>query len=104
MILMPIATRRNPVDSAERARQDDLPTVDHRSESPQDEPQPHTPSGAPGAGGGRSTSLFERMRSSFGGVDAPEGSDESDEHPAVAATVFSGSQQVELKNIHSTAS
>ena len=81
---MPIATRRNPVDSAERARQDDLPPVDHRDESPQDEPQPHIPSGAPSAGGGRSASLFERMRSSFGGVDAPEGSDEGDEHPAVA--------------------
>ena len=70
VILMPIATRRNPVDSAERARQDDLPTVDNRDEAPQDQPQPHTPSGAPSAGGGRSTSLFERMRSSFGGVDA----------------------------------
>ena len=72
---MPTATRRNPVDSAERARQDDLPPVD-RDESPQDQPQPPTPSGAPSAGGGRSASLFERMRSSFGGVDAPEGSDD----------------------------
>ena len=73
---MPVSTRRNPDDSAERARQDDLSTVDHRGENPQDQPQPETPSGAPRAGAGRSTGLLDRMRASFGGVDVPEVSDD----------------------------
>ena len=42
VILMPIATRRNPADPDERARQDDLPTVDNRDEEPQDQPQLQT--------------------------------------------------------------
>ena len=58
---MPVTTRRNPVDSVERARQDDLSTVDHRDENPQDQPQLETPSGAPRGGAGRPTSLLDRM-------------------------------------------
>ena len=50
--------------------------MDPRGENPEDQPGLETPSGAPRAGAGRSTSLFDRMRASLGGVDAPEGSDD----------------------------
>ena len=96
---MPVTTRRNPADSVERAQQDDLPAVDDRDENPQEQPQLQTPQGAPRAGAGRPTSLFDRMRASFGGVDAPEGSDDEGEEVAVGPPAFSEPQQKELKNL-----
>ena len=76
VIYMPVSTRRNPLDPEDRAREDDLSTVDHREEIPQEPPQLDTSSGAPRAGAGRSASLFDRMRASLGGVDASEVSDD----------------------------
>ena len=96
---MPVSTRRNPLDPEDRAREDDLSTVDHRDEIPQEQPQLDTSSGAPRAGAGRSASLFDRMRASLGGVDAPEVSDDQGDQAAVGPPVFSESQQNELKNL-----
>ena len=96
---MPVSTRRNPLDYEDRAREDDLSTVDHREEIPQEQSQLDTSSGAPRAGAGRSASLFDRMRASLGGVDAPEVSDDQGDQAAVGPPVFSESQQNELKNL-----
>ena len=59
---MPVATRRNPSDTVERALQDDLPAVEAAGENPQDHLQPGEALGAPGAGPGRAAGLFGRMR------------------------------------------
>ena len=73
---MPVTTRRNPSDSDERAQQDDLPAVGDAGENPQDQLHPGEALGTPGAGSGRATGLFGRMRASLGGLGATEGSDE----------------------------
>ena len=84
------------------SRQDDLSTVDYRDEDPQDQPQLETPPGAPRAGAGRPTSLFDRMRASLGGVVAPEGSDGEGDQDAAGPAAFSELQQQELKKLFDT--
>ena len=96
---MPVTTRHNPSGPDERAREDDLPPVENRGENPQPEPPPEVTPVASSRRAAQPTTLIGRMRASFGGMDASEGSDEENGDAAAEPTAFSGIQHAELKNM-----